>query len=249
MPSRRATACAVVRLSPVSMTTRMPSARSAVERARRRRLDRVGDGDDAGRLAVDADEDRGRAVARAARRLRRRARAVSTPCSARKLRIAERDALALDGAERALAGGRVEVARRRRVRCPRCSAAATMAAASGCSLARSTLAASRSSVASSKPAAGTTAVTAGLPSVSVPVLSTTSVSTFSRRSSASAFLISTPACGAAADADHDRHRRGQAERARAGDDQHRDGGDQRVGEARLRPPDHPGDEGEHGRQR
>ena len=46
---------------------------------------------------------------------------------------------------------------------------------------------------SSKPCAGTTAVTAGLPSVSVPVLSTTSVSTFSMRSSASAFLISTPA--------------------------------------------------------
>jgi hypothetical protein len=40
---------------------------------------------------------------------------------------------------------------------------------------------------------------------------------------------------AAADADHDRHRRGEAERARAGDDQHRDGGDQRVGEARLGP--------------
>ena len=36
--------------------------------------------------------------------------------------------------------------------------------------------------------------TFGLPSVSVPVLSTTSVSTFSSRSSASAFLISTPAC-------------------------------------------------------
>ncbi len=36
--------------------------------------------------------------------------------------------------------------------------------------------------------------TAGLPSVSVPVLSTTSVSTFSMRSSASAFRISTPAC-------------------------------------------------------
>ena len=40
--------------------------------------------------------------------------------------------------------------------------------------------------------AGTTAVTDGRPSVSVPVLSTTSVSTRSRRSSASAFLISTP---------------------------------------------------------
>ncbi len=45
----------------------------------------------------------------------------------------------------------------------------------------------------SKPAAATIATTLGLPSVSVPVLSTTSVSTFSIRSSASAFLISTPA--------------------------------------------------------
>ena len=45
-----------------------------------------------------------------------------------------------------------------------------------------------------KSVAGTMATTFGLPSVSVPVLSTTSVSTFSMRSSASAFLISTPAC-------------------------------------------------------
>ena len=44
------------------------------------------------------------------------------------------------------------------------------------------------------PSAATIATTFGLPSVSVPVLSTTSVSTFSMRSSASAFLISTPAC-------------------------------------------------------
>ena len=36
-------------------------------------------------------------------------------------------------------------------------------------------------------------VTFGLPSVNVPVLSTTSVSTFSMRSSAAAFLMSTPA--------------------------------------------------------
>src|SRR5260370_11344456 len=42
-------------------------------------------------------------------------------------------------------------------------------------------------------AAATIATTFGLPSVSVPVLSTTSVSTFSRRSRASAFLINTPA--------------------------------------------------------
>ena len=75
----------------------------------------------------------------------------------------------------------------------RSAAAATIAAASGCSLARSTLAAKRKRLASSKPSAGATATTFGLPSVRVPVLSTTRVSTFSMRSSASAFLISTPA--------------------------------------------------------
>src|ERR1019366_6408511 len=46
---------------------------------------------------------------------------------------------------------------------------------------------------SSKPAAGTIAVTRGFPSVSVPVLSITKVSTFSNRSSDSAFLMRTPA--------------------------------------------------------
>ena len=49
---------------------------------------------------------------------------------------------------------------------------------------------------SSKFCTGTMAVTLGLPSVSVPVLSTTRVSIFSRRSSASAFLIKMPACAA-----------------------------------------------------
>ena len=50
--------------------------------------------------------------------------------------------------------------------------------------------------------------------------------------------------GAAADADHDRHRRGEPERAGAGDDQHADGGDQAIGEARLRPEHRPGGEGD-----
>ena len=49
---------------------------------------------------------------------------------------------------------------------------------------------------------------------------------------------------AAPDADHDRHRRRKAERARAGDDQHRDGRDQRIGEARLRAEDRPCREGD-----
>ena len=75
----------------------------------------------------------------------------------------------------------------------RSAAAARMAAASGCSLDLSRLAPNERTADSSKPAAATTAVTRGFPSVSVPVLSTTRVSTFSNRSSASAFLISTPA--------------------------------------------------------
>ena len=53
----------------------------AVERRRRRRLDRIGDGDDAGRLAVDGDEQHRRAVAAAARRRVPREIADATPRS------------------------------------------------------------------------------------------------------------------------------------------------------------------------
>ena len=51
--------------------------------------------------------------------------------------------------------------------------------------------------------------------------------------------------GAAAGRGHDRDRRREAERAGTGDDQHRDRRDQRVGQRRRRPPDRPGDEGDH----
>jgi hypothetical protein len=68
-----------------------------------------------------------------------------------------------------------------------------MAAASGCSLPRSSVAASRSSVASSVAPKVATVMSAGLPTVRVPVLSTTSVSTLRSTSTASAFLNSTPA--------------------------------------------------------
>ncbi len=47
-------------------------------------------------------------------------------------------------------------------------------------------------------------------------------------------------------ADHDRHRRRQAERARAGDDQHRDGVEQRKTHRRRRADDRPHDEGDQG---
>ena len=74
----------------------------------------------------------------------------------------------------------------------RASAPATIAAARGCSLARSRLAASRNSRTSSKSFAGWMLTRWGFPSVSVPVLSTTRVSTFRMNSIASAFLKSTP---------------------------------------------------------
>ena len=75
---------------------------------------------------------------------------------------------------------------------PRSSAPRTIADASGCSLTRSRLATRRSSADSSMPPSAATVVSAGLPSVSVPVLSTTSVSTCSSTSSASALRSSTP---------------------------------------------------------
>ncbi len=86
------------------------------------------------------------------------------------------------------------------------------------------------------------AVTRGLPSVSVPVLSTTSVSTL--REQFERFGVPDQHAGLRAPpgADHDRHRRRQAERARTRDDQHRDGADERVREARLRSPHAPRDE-------
>ena len=167
------------------------------------------------------------------------------PSSAEELRVAEHHALAPStmpiaplpvGASKPITVAELDVALGRRLQRSRPPADARSPAR------RSRRAAGRSPRRSPRPARSST--TFGLPSVSVPVLSTTSVSTFSIRSSASAFLISTPACGAAADADHDRHRRGEAERARAGDDQHRHGGDEAVGEARLRPERRPGDEGE-----
>jgi hypothetical protein len=67
-----------------------------------------------------------------------------------------------------------------------------MAAASGCSLPFSRPAARRSRSFSSNPGAGRTEISLGLPSVSVPVLSTTRVSTFRRTSIASASRNSTP---------------------------------------------------------
>ena len=76
-------------------------------------------------------------------------------------------------------------------------------------------------------------VTAGLPRVSVPVLSSTMVLIAARALERLAAADQDAVLGGLARADHDRGRRGQAERARAGDDQHRDRRLQRQRQARL----------------
>ena len=166
------------------------------------------------------DEDRRRALP--PKRLRRsRKRAGHRRRSRQEGGVAEDDAAALDRADRALARRRVEIGDRQRGGCRFSSAARTIASASGCSLARSTLAASRRTSSSVKavgrddrrhrrPALGQRAglvddervdLLHALERLGVP--------------------DQHAGLRAAADADHDRHRRGEAERARTGDDEHR----------------------------
>ena len=197
-----------------------------------RRLDRVGDRDDAAGLAVERGEDRCRAiVAQFVRRpFERRdinsSRLHHGPVAERRLAPVNRagHALARRGIEGVDLGESQDCGPSPRARWPSPADARFPVRGLPQAAAIHLLA---------TPPTALSATTLGLPSVSVPVLSTTSVSIFSNRSSASAFLISTPACSAAPDADHDRHRRREAERARAGDDQHRDRRDQAVGVARL----------------
>ena len=75
---------------------------------------------------------------------------------------------------------------------PRSRAARTMASPSGCSEATSATAAQRSTSSGGNPSEGRTSVTDGSPRVSVPVLSRTTVSIFVAASMASAPLNSTP---------------------------------------------------------
>ena len=121
----------------------------------------------------------------------------------------------------------------------RSRAAARMAAASGCSLDCSSEAAMRSTSCSVKVPTGTILTTRGFPSVSVPVLSMTSVSDLLQSFQRFGGLDEHAERGALADADLDRHRRGQPERAWAGDDEHGDRRDQPVGEGRRQGPRSP----------
>ena len=79
----------------------------------------------------------------------------------------------------------------------------------------------------------TTTVTEGSPRVMVPVLSRTTAVDALRELERRAVADEDAVLGALAGADHDRRRRGEAHRARAGNDQHRDRARQGIGEARL----------------
>ena len=210
-------------------------------------LDRVRDGDETRRRAVDRDEHHGPAV---------------RGDGSRGLDAAPRGRCP---APRAAGGCRRGPRRRRSTpRTPRPTIASnpstfakpssasralrTIASPSGCSEPVSRAAARSRTRASSKPVAGITVVTAGRPSVSVPVLSMTTVSMPPGGLERLAAPDEDARLGALARPDHDRGRRGEAHRARAGDDHDADEGREREGEPRLRPEDEPDDEGRRGDQ-
>ena len=232
-------------MSPVSMTMRTPVGVQGADRLRGRRLDRVGDREQADHGCRPTATNT--TVCPSARSASARAaRAAGGDAAARRAasRCRAPRGLAGDHAGHAHARQRAELARRPPARCraPRLPPGPRRRAGARCRARAPPRAEARRPRLA--PSAATTAVSRGFPSVSVPVLSTTSVSIFSNASSASALRIRTPEDGAAADADHDRHRRGEAERARAGDDQHRHRVDERVREARLGAERRPRDEGE-----
>ena len=194
-------------------------------------LDRVGDADEARRLSVDGHEHH--RLALGAQRLGRSRRSPSVDAELGHQRaVAERHVAPVDLPRTplpvTLSNSQRRPARRRAPRLPR-----TMAAASGCSLPRSSVAASAAASSrrslSSAPRSYELRLALGeraglvddervdlahdLDGLGVP-------EQHAHR-------------GALARRDHDRHRRRQAERARASDDEHRDRVDERVRHARL----------------
>ena len=158
MPSLRATASAVVVLSPVSITMRRPSACSASIAPGRRRLDRIGDADDRP-AAVDRDEHHrlplgapplgalapaGQSVdAVRSSIIRALPSATAAPSTVPRTPLPVTESKSTTSASAS----------------PRSSPRATIAAASGCSLARSRLAASAAARPRRCPAPATTRVT------------------------------------------------------------------------------------------
>ena len=173
-------------------------------------LDGVGDGDDPGDLVVDADEDDGGAVGAEPVGLGASAALVSTPWPARNSALPSRTRRPSTRPDDALAGRGVEVGDVRDRSGRRRSAASTTAAPSGCSEARSTPAASRRSSSRSNPAAGTIVGDRRLALGEGAGLVDDEGVDLLHQLERLGVLDQHAEAGAAADADHDRHRRGQA---------------------------------------
>ena len=177
-----ATASAVVRLSPVSMTIAQPSVVQLPDRLGRGRLDRIGDAEQPGELAVDGDEHHRLPVARAAPRPSGEQRQRRCRSSSKSARLPSATARPSTLPATPLPGDATGSPRPGASAMPRSSRACDdggrqrmLAAALQARGQAQQLALRRS------PAAGSTATSCGLPSVSVPVLSTTSVSTLSQQ--------------------------------------------------------------------
>ena len=150
--------------------------------------------------------------------------------------VADRDRAAVDRADDALAGHRSEVGHLDRRDAALLARRATMAAASGCSLTRSRLAhepEQRRLVDASlrRPTVDERGLALGQRAGLVDDDRVDLLQHFQRLGVAEQHAQ----LRAAAGADHDRHRRGEAERARARDDEHGDRVDERVRQARLGP--------------
>ena len=229
----RATASAVVRLSPVSMTTRTPAAAQRPQRGRRRRLDRIGDGDHAGGLSVDRDEDRRSRRRGAAARPPPRSSSSRRQRSARKSAVADRHGAAVDRAATPLPASASKVRAPRQgqpllLAPPRRSPPPAGVRSTAPGWRRG---AARSSAA--KPGAARNGDDARLAFGQRAGLVDDQRVDLLQPLQRLGVLDQHARLRAAPDADHDRHRRRQPERAGAGDDQHRHRGHQSVGEARL----------------
>ena len=239
------------RLSPVSMTTRRPSRVELRDGLGRGRLDRIGDAQQPGGLSVDRDEHDGLALAPQLLGRARPAGPTSTPAASSSARLPSATRRAVDRPGHALAGDRLESPRRARERHAalgraghdrggqRMLAGLLEARRQPQQLVLVEAGRRRRTVTEPRLAFGQRAglvhhqrvdLLQDLERLGVP-------DQHARRR-------------AAAGADHDRHRRRQPQRARAGDDEHRDGVHQRVAPARLRPDQTPQTtKREHGRQR
>ena len=171
-----------------------PALVQGADRLRRRRLDRVGDGDEPGQPCRRRRRTSPSCLPSAARRPVRSAPPTSTSRSVHHRPVAERDAGAADRAGNALAGDRLRSPPPSSTLAPRSSAPSTIASASGCSDPVSRLAASASTSPRRSPRPRPRRSAPAGPRSACRSCRRSACRPSQNRSSASASLISTPAC-------------------------------------------------------